>query len=61
MANYGNNRYHVIGEVIFDRSIEDFTFHNGTQKVSLASYYQTTYGIEISLKQPLIKAALPKK
>ena len=62
MANYGKHKYYTIESILFDSSLEVFTFHNGKQKVNLLQYYKTTYDIEITnMKQPLVKVIGNKK
>ena len=62
MANYGKNKYYTIQSILFETSIDVFTFNNGTQKVNLLQYYKTTYDIEITnKKQPLVKVIGNKK
>jgi len=57
MANYGKGTYYVIEEVVYDTPIEKYFFVHNNTEINLIDYYQKTYGISISLKQPLLRAA----
>lgn len=58
MANYGNSRYWVIQEVVFDVNFECKSI-GGEEGLTLTEYYLKNYGLRINnLKQPLLKASL---
>lgn len=62
MASYGKNKYYTIERIMFDSSLDNYTFHDGKQRVNLLQYYKTTYDIQITqLKQPLVKAVGNKR
>ena len=61
MANYGKNTYYVIDSLLFDSSVQLYTFYNGIENVNLLKYYKEAYGIDVVFKkQPLIKAVASK-
>lgn len=58
MANYGNSRYWVIQEVVFDVNFDNKEIGDDT-KLTLTEYYLRNYGMRINnKKQPLLKASL---
>lgn len=62
MANYGKNKYYTIESILFDSSLDVFTFHDGKKIINLLQYYKTTYNIQVkNTKQPLVKVLGNKK
>ena len=58
MANYGNSRYWVILEVIFDVNFDTMILDERSS-LTLEEYYLKNYGLRINnKKQPLLKACL---
>ena len=58
MANYGNSRYWVIQEVVFDVNFDNKTIGE-ENNLTLTEYYLRNYGLRINnKKQPLLKATL---
>lgn len=58
MANYGNSRYWIIREVVFDVNFDNEQIDE-SGNLSLTEYYLRNYGLRINnKKQPLLKATL---
>ena len=56
MSNYVKCAYYTIESVLFDIPLDKYFFFANNTEVNIVDYYQKTYGITISLKQPLLKA-----
>jgi hypothetical protein len=56
MSNYAKCAYYTIESVLFDIPLDKYFFFANNTEVNIVDYYQKTYGITISLKQPLLKA-----
>ena len=66
IATYGNFRAYRIGEVSFDRNIENLDFEiekeGKKSKINIKNYYKQQYGIDIkNYDQPLLVEEIPRR